>query len=826
MEFATVVLWFLAGAAVRSLVLALPALVLTAILTRRRSAAARHAVLFVIAAGMLSVAVLTPLLPVIPLHILPAPAATPLPPLPASTAAFEAAPSAAAAEAVAAPPFAWAVVPVALYFAGLAVLLSRLLFGALFTRRLLRAATPVDAIDAADLFESSWISVPLTVGWLRPRILLPAGWREWDPAKLEAVLAHERNHIHRADWAISLVAAFNRSLYWFNPLAWWLERRLATLAEQACDDAALLALGSRESYAQALLDMAAAVKIGQGRLVWEAMAMAKGAEVRMRIERILDDDRPIPRGLTRSRWLALVACSLPLIYLTAALRPAPAQSREPDRLPPAIAQLLHSPAPLTPGGAAQLEQHLAANPDDLQVREQLILYYFANGIRDPRLSHIDWLISNHPESKEAALTSLGITPQDSSFNTAADYRHAADLWRQQAASHSTVEQVLVNAGRFFGQPGGDPNEAERLLLQARGLGPSTTVAVDALAQLYSSAILGTSGDPQFPNSNPDFGNRVRAEIDNLKDGSVMFRTGLRLTDVARVPRNGETLPPGTLNLSEHPLLIPVTELGARLTAQGGKLAGETSPTSIDALRARAMSNRGAPPPPTGASVTVTSPPVATIESANANAALPVISPAPLPISATAPVYPPLARQARIQGIVTLNVVIAPDGHVTNLRVLRGHPLLVQPAMDAVRQWVYPAVSQAGTFEEQVNFTLPPGEASAPNRGPLPQAATTEPKPPTPQRIKIGGNVQAAMLIRHVDPDYPALARQANIQGTVVLSIIIGKDGTVQDVSPLEGPAPLISAAETAVKQWAYKPTLLNGDPVEVSTTVSVPFQLQ
>ena len=80
-------------------------------------------------------------------------------------------------------------------------------------------------------------------------------------------------------------------------------------AEQACDDAAVLATGAREPYAEALLDMAAAVRTGRGRMVWEAMAMARTAEVRKRIERILDETRQIPRGLTGGRWAALIACS-------------------------------------------------------------------------------------------------------------------------------------------------------------------------------------------------------------------------------------------------------------------------------------------------------------------------------------------------------------------------------------------------------------------------------------------------------------------------------------------------------------------------------------
>ncbi|HTX37225.1 MAG TPA: M56 family metallopeptidase [Bryobacteraceae bacterium] len=824
MDLSSALLLFLAGATVRSLALAVLPLALVA--WRVKSAAARHAVLFLVTAGMLALVALTPLLPALPVPVLHA--AAPAAPLP--SLAIPAGPvgdTAAVPVSVPEPPAP--LVPrllAALYLAGLGFWLLRLLFGSLFTRRLIRGARSIESDWGAPVYESSWISVPLTVGWFHPRILLPVGWQAWESIKLQAVLVHERNHIRRGDWAIALLAAVNRSLYWFNPLAWWLERRLAALAEEACDDAALLALGQRESYAQALLDMAAAVKTGQGRLVWDAMAMAKGKEVRMRIERILDDNRQIPRGLTRSRWLALVAASLPLIYLTAALRPVPAAAQ--DQTPAAIAGLLQHRPNLTAGDAAQIEQYLVTNPNDLAAREKLVLYYFSAGVREPRLSHIYWLIANHPESNEAAITSQGITPRATRFNTTADYDRAAALWQQQAAAHPNDEAVLTHAGAFFAQPGGDPNEAERLFQQVRALDPRGSAGADHLSRLYAAAILGTFGDLTFPNDNPDFGNRVRSQIEDSTDGPVLQMTGSQLVSAVRFPASdGRALPSGVVNLNEHPLLVPAQELGVRLRAAGSKILGQQFSAGdapfLQRQRARLLSmmttQGNSQPGPNGPG-----PRYSSVQEAYSQ--LPVLPSAPTPLSSAPPAYPPLAKMARIQGTVSLAVAISPDGHITNLTVLRGHPLLVQAALEAVKQWVYPAVSQASAFEQQVTFTLPPGAASAPPPPPPVPAANGESKPPVPQRIKIGGNVQAAMLLKKVDPEYPALAQQAGIQGTVTLAIVIAKDGTVESTTPVEGHPLLVAAAQAAVQQWTYKPTLLNGEPVEVSTTVSVPFQLQ
>ena len=89
------------------------------------------------------------------------------------------------------------------------------------------------------------------------------------------------------------------------------------------------------------------------------------------------------------------------------------------------------------------------------------------------------------------------------------------------------------------------------------------------------------------------------------------------------------------------------------------------------------------------------------------------------------------------------------------------------------------------------------------------------KPVTPQRIRVGGNVQQAKLIRQPKPVYPPLAKQARIQGVVQLSAIIGKDGTIQNLEVVSGHPLLVQAALEAVKQWVYQPTLLNGEPVEV-----------
>jgi periplasmic protein TonB len=98
-------------------------------------------------------------------------------------------------------------------------------------------------------------------------------------------------------------------------------------------------------------------------------------------------------------------------------------------------------------------------------------------------------------------------------------------------------------------------------------------------------------------------------------------------------------------------------------------------------------------------------------------------------------------------------------------------------------------------------------------------------PATPQRVRISQGVTKGLLIHRVEPPYPPLAKAARVQGDVLLKAIINRDGDIQDLQLISGHPMLVPGAIAAVKQWRYKPYLLNGQPVEVETTVTVIFTL-
>ena len=197
-------------------------------------------------------------------------------------------------------PLRWPALMLALYAAGALFFLARQLIGHFFARRLARRSQLLGTAEAStlrrlfplrasipDLRLSSLVRVPIVVGVLKPSIILPADWSAWKDEKLTAVLAHELSHVQRRDPLIRFLSSVNRCLYWFHPLAWWLDRYVNQLAEEMSDDSALVAVADRQQYAEVLLGFAATASKSAGRVRWAGLAMATTSHLGARIERIL-----------------------------------------------------------------------------------------------------------------------------------------------------------------------------------------------------------------------------------------------------------------------------------------------------------------------------------------------------------------------------------------------------------------------------------------------------------------------------------------------------------------------------------------------------------
>lgn len=100
-----------------------------------------------------------------------------------------------------------------------------------------------------------------------------------------------------------------------------------------------------------------------------------------------------------------------------------------------------------------------------------------------------------------------------------------------------------------------------------------------------------------------------------------------------------------------------------------------------------------------------------------------------------------------------------------------------------------------------------------------------PSPPLPSRVRVSAGVLAALRTKYVQPKYPSEARSKHVEGSVVMRILVARDGKVSEVNLISGDDGLAPAAMDAVKQWKYKPYLLNGEPVEVEAQVTINFTL-
>jgi hypothetical protein len=220
--------------------------------------------------------------------------------------------------------FDWRVVPAAVYLVVAAFMLLRLLTGLLLSARMARETRPIHEgwAAGADVRTSDDVATPVTFG---STILLPAEYADWSEAKRLAVLSHERAHVAHGDFYVLLLAAFNRAVFWFNPLAWWQLARMAELAEIISDDTALEMLNDPPSYAGILLDFAGLEEPPV------ATAMARACTLRKRVERILSGTAvPAPIGW-RKRALVAIALAPVVMFSAGAVVPggAPGGSSRP-----------------------------------------------------------------------------------------------------------------------------------------------------------------------------------------------------------------------------------------------------------------------------------------------------------------------------------------------------------------------------------------------------------------------------------------------------------------------------------------------------------------
>ncbi|HEY6352296.1 MAG TPA: energy transducer TonB [Candidatus Angelobacter sp.] len=196
------------------------------------------------------------------------------------------------------------------------------------------------------------------------------------------------------------------------------------------------------------------------------------------------------------------------------------------------------------------------------------------------------------------------------------------------------------------------------------------------------------------------------------------------------------------------------------------------------------------------------------------------------LSNAVPEYPQMAKIAHIEGDVALTATINEGGLIENLRAVSGHPILIQSAMDAVRQWKYePFLLEGKPVAVETRITVSyrmPSTTASTQKNSTPEDAE---KVPPPRKLRVSSGVADGNKISGEDPTYPEEAKEKKIHGDVVLQVLIDEKGNVGSLHLISGHPLLVDAATEAVKTWKYRPWLLNGEPVSVETTVTVRFHM-
>ena len=521
---------------------------------------------------------------------------------------------------------------------------------------------------------------------------------------------------------------------------------------------------------------------------------------------------------------------------------------------------------LTPEGVRQLETALKANPHDSNAHTRLLGYYSARVVQEPaarlgRLQQVEWLVENEPDSFLLRDPAVRLQRTDFAPPYASHLDKLRNDWKKQVELHPGEAILIENAwaslaGTEFSALGGaavtaadytDGKTSVEYLKRLRVLEPGDPEWALDLAGVYAATI--PSGDSGAANERTRVANAMKPELETSQDAAVIGLAGALLywgthnqQAVARTATWSESLLRRASQLNpknrswEEVLRSPVprgAEMGTRLTGllkptdmwPGGSVPetpippGAMRTTFVD-LMSKQRAAQGSPRP------------ILEIDT-----------------------IPPSAIGAGCK--MRFDALIGRDGRVGDLRIVafdRVNISFFAAERDAIRQLqlaptlvngraveVATSIDRSCPPAPQVTGGITGGVVGGVPGGipgglaPIPAGGIAAPPPPPPppppsaggaKVQRVGSAVQAAKLIKRATPVYPAAAKSARVRGSVVLDATIAKDGTIESLKVVSGPALLVQSALDAVKQWVYAPTEINGEPVEVQTLITISFTLE
>ncbi len=636
---------------------------------------------------------------------------------------------------------------------------------------------------SADILFSSSISLPVTLGALRPVILLPDGLVEtMDSNDLTAALLHEMAHVRRHDFLLNLLAEILVLPLAFHPGAIFLKRRIDQTRELACDELAAASLESPATYARSLVSMArkiaapvpaAAASVGYTLGVQDADILEE------RVMKLLDKKARLDARLART-LLALAVTVLAAVSLSiSAFSLNPVNT---SKTHATFDTVLHPNF----SGTWKLDTTKSELPNPspgrivevIDQRESQLTIKTESGdwpMKKPvAVALFPLLMPDFRATIDNSETIQSYGPGQLKSRTHWQSQKLLTEWKLEREGQTVLEGTWLRAL--------DQDEKTQTLeLDAHdprrtGRGTAKLVFLKSAAQ---------------PEVHQERDATARTEGVGLGAGQ-----GVGLGVAGGVPGGvvGGVIGgvAGGVRGSAGAVESQVSEGTAENKKEDN--AGSVSGVVTDASGARVpnaivtLSSRRP-----GFSQTVTT--------NNAGEyAFKGVPPGAYELKVVSPGF-----QVQFLQHVIVGPAQVPEEY-------KGKPYRFE-----TRSPFIPVVLAVGTVAESVVV-----KAKAP-----PNLPAKSQNPIAPTRLRVGGNVEAAKLITSRHPEYPEEARVKGIEGTVVLDAVISVEGAPLSLKVISSPEPALSDAATkAVREWRYKPTLLNGEPIEVVTTITVRFELE
>ena len=707
-------------------------------------------------------------------------------------------------------------------------------------RRALKPASPVDlaseiaslnAPETLKVYSRPTLPSPILVGLRRPRLFLPSKWSSWSSEELRGVLKHELAHYERRDIYVLTLQALATALFGANPLIWLLNRRLAYLRELRCDEAVLRETNlTPADYGRLLLGFVD-TRSSPGPLT--VFFTERGATLKKRLEHILNYK---PGNMNRSKRQTVALILVGLMIVPLSIREAYTEndvSKSATNVEMAVPEKVQRTAPPVTGNSDTVTVGVPTD-DEAEVEKKPVTVSQLKSTVAVQDAFMQFVNSR--------------TAHDTGFVATVTLNVRADV-------HGSVEDVkLVNVEG----PAGFEN-AVRDAVSRMKFEPAKQDSANApvwFTQQVSFHWFGTSmrPEPANPPSPADTGPADVLEIDQVETKPYPIRIvapGYPNPALRRVQHKGEVVPVSRLapenipqarekvieflSADEKPVVSHAVEPIYPDAAKKAGLMGNVllkfkvnvdgSVSDVKVLKGNVVFEKPAidaasqyrfiPAKHDGKPVAVWMTHTIKFDLPEKEAALPSstgdavvdkvfemssVDEEPVTIHSVRPYYPDVARRNRFTGIVRLKFKVNVDGSVSDVRALRGRPIFVRPAIDAISQYRFIPAKHDGKpvavwMTHTIKFSLRKQSSD--------RTVVLDVKP---------------VLTHSVQPVYPILAQETGLTGSVILTFKINVDGSVSDVYVTNGDKVFHESAIEAVKQFLYKPAESRGKPIAMWMT--------